>query len=76
MVGPFKKAQGGYTCVGSYLQAYKMDRVQANIHSNLGQGGRVHVILKRAIMRIEIIAIVCDLYLSLHVINPSSKLDN
>jgi hypothetical protein len=39
-------------------------------------GAWLGVILKRAIMRIEIISIVCDLYLSLHVINPSSKLDN
>jgi hypothetical protein len=37
---------------------------------------KITVILKRAIMRIEIISIVCDLYLSLHVINPSSKFDN
>jgi hypothetical protein len=34
------------------------------------------VILKRVIIRIEIISIICDLYLSLHVINPSSKVDN
>jgi hypothetical protein len=34
------------------------------------------VILKSAITRIEIISIICDLYLSLHVINPSSKVDN
>jgi hypothetical protein len=27
-------------------------------------------------MRIEIIPIICDLYLSLHVINSDSKMDN
>jgi hypothetical protein len=36
----------------------------------------VSVILKTVIMRIGIISIICDLYLSLHVINHSSKVDN
>jgi hypothetical protein len=31
------------------------------------------VILKSAIMRIEIISVICILYLSSHVINPSYK---
>jgi hypothetical protein len=37
------------------------------------QDRRPHVILKSAIMRIEIISVICVLYLSSHVINPSYK---
>ena len=39
---------------------------------NDGQRGAA-VILKSAIMRIEIISVTCVLYLSSHVINPSYK---
>ena len=42
MIGPFKKAQGGYTCAGCHWQVHQMNRVETYCFFNLSQGSGVH----------------------------------